>query len=104
LVEGNSVRAAGRIADAAKGTVLKLLADVGTACAAYQDEHLVNLPCTHLQCDEIWSFVGMKERKVPDELKGSGIGDMSHFPHSSNAISHHALSRQWIGRSMPVGA
>lgn len=69
------MRAAGRIAGAAKGTVLKLLADVGTACAAYQDEHLVNLPCTQLQCDEIWSFVAMHERRVPDELKGSGVGD-----------------------------
>ena len=75
LVEGNSVRAAGRIAGAAKGTVLKLLAEVGTACAAYQDERLVNLPCTQLQCDEIWSFVGMKERQVPDGLKGNGVGD-----------------------------
>lgn len=75
MVEGSSVRAAGRIAGAAKGTVLKLLADVGTACAAYQHEHLRNLPCTQLQCDEIWSFVAMHERRVPDELKGGGVGD-----------------------------
>lgn len=75
LVEGSSVRAAGRIAGAAKGTVLRLLAEVGAACAAYQDTRLRNLPCTHLQCDEIWSFVGMHERRVPDDLKGSGVGD-----------------------------
>jgi len=35
---------------------------------------------------------------------GAQPGVQTHFPHSSNAISHHALSRQWIGRSMPVGA
>lgn len=42
---------------AAKNTVVKLLADVGTACAAYRDKALRNLPCKRIQCDEIWSFV-----------------------------------------------
>jgi hypothetical protein len=53
LVEGNSVRAACRMTGACKKAVLKLLVDLGTACARYQDEHLRNLPCTHIQCDEI---------------------------------------------------
>ena len=54
----------------------KLLIDVGTACSRYQDETLVNLPCKRLQLDEIWSFVGMKDKNVPAELKGvPGIGD-----------------------------
>lgn len=34
LVEGNSIRATCRMTDTAKGTVLRLLAEVGTACAA----------------------------------------------------------------------
>jgi len=33
LVEGNSIRATSRMTGAAKGTVLKLLADLGKACA-----------------------------------------------------------------------
>jgi hypothetical protein len=37
-------------------TVLKLLADVGEACAKYQDENLRSLPCKRIQCDEIWSL------------------------------------------------
>ena len=37
LVEGNSIRATVRMTGAAKNTVVKLLADVGAACAAYQD-------------------------------------------------------------------
>ena len=56
LVEGNSIRATCRMTDVAKGTVLKLLADVGRACAKYQDEHLRNLACKRIQCDEIWSL------------------------------------------------
>lgn len=37
LVEGNSVRAACRLTGAAKGTVLKLLAELGESCRAYHD-------------------------------------------------------------------
>ena len=77
LVEGNSVRATSRMAGVAINTVQKLLLDVGAACAAYQDEHLRDLPCKAIEADEIWSFVYSKQRNVPDELKGQfGVGDL----------------------------
>jgi IS1 family transposase len=77
LVEGNSISATCRITGAAKMTVLKLLADVGQACAEYQDKTLRNLKCRRIQCDEIWAFVGAKKKNVPAELKGTfGIGDV----------------------------
>jgi IS1 family transposase len=76
LIEGSSVRSACRIAGAAKGTVLRLLAEVGEACADYQNRHLVRLPCRVLQCDEIWSFVGAKERNIPAAERGRGRGDV----------------------------
>src|SRR3989442_3022460 len=62
LVEGNSVRATCRMTGAAKGTVLKLLVDLGAACSAYQDGAFRNLKCRRIQCDEIWSFIGMKAK------------------------------------------
>jgi IS1 family transposase len=74
LVEGNSINATCRITGAAKATVLKLLADVGAACADFQNKTLVNLPCKRIQCDEIWSFVGAKQKSV---LQGAaGYGDV----------------------------
>lgn len=77
LVEGMSLRAASRIADCSINTVTKLLVDVGTACAEYQDKALRNLPCKRIECDEIWSFVGTKQKNVPLPLKGAfGIGDV----------------------------
>jgi hypothetical protein len=45
VVEGNSLRATSRLADCSIITVRKLLVDVGTAYAAYQDKALQNLPC-----------------------------------------------------------
>jgi IS1 family transposase len=59
----------------AKNTVLKLLAELGEACAAYQDNALVNLPCREIQCDEIWSFIGKKEKRVKDGDREAGKGD-----------------------------
>jgi IS1 family transposase len=77
LVEGNSINSTCRITGASKNTVLKLLAEVGDACAAYQDRVMCGLECKRVQCDEIWSFVGMKHKNVPAELKGVfGVGDV----------------------------
>lgn len=53
LVEGNSIRATCRMTDTAKGTVIKLLCDIGKACSEYQDRVFRNLPCKKIQCDEI---------------------------------------------------
>lgn len=77
LVEGNSIRATVRITGIAKKTVMRLLADVGFACREYQDKTLMNLKCEKIQCDEIWSFCGMKEKNVPEEKQGRyGFGDV----------------------------
>jgi IS1 family transposase len=76
LVEGNSIRATVRMTGAAKNTVVKLLADVGAACTAYQDKVMRDLPCKRLQCDEIWSFVYAKARNVKDaKAAPEGAGD-----------------------------
>lgn len=69
LREGNSIRATCRLTGAAKATVLKLLVDLGGFCSAYQDGVLRDLPCTRVEADEIWSFVGAKARN------GTRIGD-----------------------------
>jgi IS1 family transposase len=67
LVEGNSIRATCRMTGAAKGTVLKLLADLGNACMTYHDLHVRKLHSKRVQCDEIWSFVGAKMKNVREE-------------------------------------
>ena len=77
LVEGMSIRATCRVTGVAKGTVLKLLVDLGTACRAYHDAKVRGLSCRRVQCDEIWSFVGCKDKNVlPDEVGVYGIGSV----------------------------
>jgi IS1 family transposase len=60
----------------AKNTVAKLLVDLGAACAVYQDETLRNLPCRRIQCDEIWSFVGAKDKNIPQSEQKFGRGSV----------------------------
>jgi IS1 family transposase len=80
LCEGNSIRATCRITNTAKGTVTRLLRDVGKACAEYQDRHLRNLPSRRVECDEIWSFCYSKQRNVPEAKQGQfGYGDVWTF-------------------------
>jgi IS1 family transposase/lambda repressor-like predicted transcriptional regulator len=77
LVEGMSMRAVSRVADVSINTVTKLLVDVGTACAEYQDKALRDLKCKRIQCDEIWSFCYSKQKNVAPEKQGVlGYGDV----------------------------
>ena len=77
LAEGNSLRAASRLADVSINTVTKLLVDVGAACEEYQDRTLRNLKSKRIQCDEIWAFVYAKAKNVPERMRGtSGVGDV----------------------------
>jgi IS1 family transposase len=70
LVEGNSIRGTARLVGVTKDTVLDLLAKSGSACAKFQDICLTDLPCRHIQCDEIWSFCHAKDKNLPASLRG----------------------------------
>ena len=80
LVEGNSIRATCRITGVSKNTVTKLLVDLGSVCAAYQDAVLNDLPCKRIEADEIWTFCYSKAKNVPnDKLGRFGYGDVWTF-------------------------
>lgn len=81
LSEGMGINAACRVTGASKNTILKLLADVGHACALYQDQTMRNLSCTQLQVDELWSFIGAKQKNVPVEpTRSSGLATATPSP------------------------
>lgn len=77
LVEGNSIRATVRMTGASKNTIAKLLVELGHACYEYQDRNLHDLKTNLVQCDEVWSFIGCKEKNLPAEEKEVfGLGDV----------------------------
>lgn len=78
LSKGMGINATAEVTGKSKNTVLKLLADVGEACALYQDKAMRNLQCTQIQVDEIWSFVGAKAKNVQNDHP-EGYGDCYTF-------------------------
>jgi IS1 family transposase len=77
LVDGVGINATCRMTNVSKPTVLKLLAALGAACAAYQDRTLRGLRSRRVQVDEIWQFVYAKAKNVPEEKRGQfGYGDV----------------------------
>lgn len=77
LVEGMSMRSVSGFANVSINTVTKMLIDFGMACAEYQDKTLRKLNIKRVQCDDLWSFVGCKEKNVLQDMAGVfGVGDV----------------------------
>ncbi len=80
LVEGMSMRSVSRVADVSINTVTKLLEDVGAASSAYMDQVMRDLTITDVQVDEIWAFIGAKQKNVPANADPArGLGDCYTF-------------------------
>jgi IS1 family transposase len=76
LAEGNSLRSVERLTGVQKKTATRLMVRFGQACRQFLDEEMRDLTLNHLQCDEIWTFVGKKQARVHvDERQTSQQGD-----------------------------
>ncbi len=110
LCEGMSVRATSRITGSATNSILALIEKAGEACSAYQDENLRELPCNNIQLDELFSFIGCREKNKREDTTHHGdvwtwvalcsttklritwhVGDRSHV--SANAFCHDLAKR-----------
>jgi IS1 family transposase len=78
LAEGSSIRSIERMTGVHRDTVMRLGVKVGQGCTKMMDASMRNLPCTRLEMDEIWGFVGKKEKHVTLE-DGDGIGSVWTF-------------------------
>jgi IS1 family transposase/transposase-like protein len=64
LLEGSSVRTTERVTQLHRDTILKLLVIAGERCMNLMDEKMRGLRCERIQGDELWCFVGKKQRNV----------------------------------------
>lgn len=64
LIEGNSIRSIERMTGTHRDTICRLLASTGEHCEKLLDAHMRNLRCRLIQCDEIWTYVAKKQRRV----------------------------------------
>jgi IS1 family transposase len=78
LCEGVSIRATERLTGVHRDTIMRLGARVGQGCAALHDRTMRNLTISRIELDELWAFIGKKQRKVRPE-DGPHAGDCYTF-------------------------
>jgi IS1 family transposase len=67
LVEGNSIRSISRMTGVDRNTIASLLLRTGERSEAIMNSTMRKLRCNFIQCDEIWTYVGKKQRRVRKE-------------------------------------
>jgi len=79
LVEGNSIRSVERMTEIHRDTIMRLAAKVGEGCDRLMDTMMRGLTCEKLQLDEIWAYVGMKQKAARLLNKTDEFGDLYTF-------------------------
>jgi IS1 family transposase len=64
LVEGNSIRSTERMTGTHRDTICRLLVEVGEGCARLMSAQMRDLTCRRIEVDEIWAYVGKKQRHM----------------------------------------
>lgn len=64
LTEGMSIRAVERLTGVHRDTIMRLAVRVGVGCAALHDRTVHSLRVGRLELDEIWQYVGCKQKNV----------------------------------------
>src|SRR5579862_7714323 len=64
LTEGCSIRATERLTDVHRDTIMRLAVQVGEGCAKLHSSMFQNLSTQLVELDEIWSYVGKKQKRV----------------------------------------
>jgi len=75
LVEGSSIRSVERMTGVHRDTIMRLGVRVGTKCGAAMDAMMYGLDCKRLELDEIWAYVGKKQRHVTYSDNPANVGD-----------------------------
>lgn len=79
MVEGNSIRSTERMTGVHRDTIMRLVVSVGDNCGRLLNEHMRGLRCRQVQADEIWTYVGKKEKQVRFDDDPQEVGDQYVF-------------------------
>ncbi|MGI9066611.1 MAG: IS1 family transposase [Pyrinomonadaceae bacterium] len=79
LAEGNSIRSIERMTGIHRDTIMRLGVRIGQGCAKVLDRKMRGLDCKSIQVDEIWGFVGKKDKQVKDTDDPNRVGSVWTF-------------------------
>ncbi len=75
LVEGASIRSVERMTGIHRDTIMRLMVRVGQNCERLLDEAMRGLSCRYIELDEIWCYVGKKQRHLKKTDDHNELGD-----------------------------
>lgn len=75
LAEGNSIRGIERMTGINRNTIMNLGVRVGNACMAILSRLMRGVNCHEIEVDEIWGFIGKKQKQTTTEDRRAGLGD-----------------------------
>src|ERR1041384_6349062 len=76
LAEGSSIRSIERMTGIHRDTIMRLGVKIGQGCARLLDRKMRNLDCQSIQVDEIWGFVGKKDRSLKESDNVYEVGSV----------------------------
>lgn len=80
LVEGNSIRSVERMTGVHRDTIMRLLVRTGKLCQDFMNSKAIDLDCTRLELDEIWTFCRKKQNRLKKKEKyNRSLGDQFVF-------------------------
>src|SRR4030042_4823880 len=75
LVEGSSIRSVERMTGIHRDTIMRLMVKTGQKCQEILNTYMYNLTCKNIQVDEIWCYVGKKQRHLNETDNREELGD-----------------------------
>lgn len=100
LLEGVSVRATTRLTGVSKKAILRLLVLVGDRCRYFWQQRMRHIRCEDVQVDEVWGFVGCKEKTRQRDGKPDTMGDAYVFTaldrDTKLLINYHVGKREYF--------
>ena len=79
LSEGSSIRSIERMTGIHRDTIMRLGVRIGQGCAKVLDQKMRGLNSKSIQVDEIWGFVGKKDRNVKETEDTDKVGSVWTF-------------------------
>ncbi|HEY3855191.1 MAG TPA: IS1 family transposase [Verrucomicrobiae bacterium] len=79
LAENASIRACERITGVHRDTIMRLAVRVGDACETILSQKMIGLNCKVLEVDELWGFIGKKQKRTTPAERNEGRGDVWTF-------------------------
>lgn len=79
LTEGNSIRSTERMTGVHRDTILRLVVRLASGCERLMDSSMRGLKCERVQVDELWAYVGKKQRHLTITDDPNRVGDVWTF-------------------------